>query len=416
MGIFSKVLNLFKSFEAPKKVIEEKEITNILSGKVTCEIIGISNTKKVPQNYRPPTIIKWVNDANDSVEKLLKEVHTKGHKLFPLLNKQYSERWMIPNFELINFIKERLIKNDSLSITRVLDGLSCYENGLIEVILAKTHIPPNISNEEFFWLHEPVYNIIKKRYHEYLSFDNEIPYLELKALWIAITYSTRDYDRLLNEKIIYLDFISAVLACYKVEIKDKIYKGIKPANKILKDLMRSNKDLEISLYSENIVLNKDLPSTAFIERYNKLSVGARIHLYLSQIWDNNDDLKSCWRYFSLKMGVLPEYTINELLTSGFFDYEYKIVDIKLENYFEKKDLLEVATNNNIQIKNGWSRLRLMEAINNYDKNIIENLLNGKPKTKEQIYYNIKPEFKEDVDKLMKVIKNNRVVYDLLSCI
>ncbi len=413
MGILTVIKNIFKKSDTTRNTDDVNELVGDLQFNVSVELIESSTTQKVPEDYKPPSKINWPDDDNDPVEKLLKEICGKDNKKFPLINSDYPENWLIPNFELVDFIKERLLNKDYISITRAMDGISYYDNGIIETILLKKNIPPNIQARDYYWTYNALNDVKNKKYYDYISFENDLGFIEMKALWMAIYKSIMYSDEsLIDESNQYLDFMSTALACYRININ-----GEKLFDKVLKRPAKYIKEKNnIPLPNNNFILNTDLPSPIFIERYNKLSIGARIHLYLSQIWDNNEDLKSCWKYKALRLGVLPEKTTNELLRSDFLDFEYKIVDIQLENYFDKKELLEVATNNKIEIKNGWSRIKLIEAINKYDPNIIEKLLNGSPRTKEQIFYKIKPEFQEDFEKLMKIIKDNRVVYDLLSCI
>lgn len=415
MSILKAIVDLFMTPEVPKKKEVKSNYQDFESGikvKVTYEETGQKKIK-VSEDYRPPEKINWSNDDNDCVEKLLKETRGTGNKKYPLIHKDYSENWVIPNFPLSDFVLERILKNDYMSIIRVFDGLSYYSDGLIETILLKKTIPMGTSESNYYWTYDAVNGMKNKRYYEYITFEKARGMNEMKAMWTVLSKSIMFYDSpLLIENEDYLDYISAALACYTIEINPKIYSLIKKANKALKEYHKYN----TGLYEDSFTINKNLPSSAFIEKYNNLSIGARINLYLSQICNNNDDLKSCWKYKTLRLGALPDRTTDEILNSGLLDYENVIEELQIEKYFEKAELVKIATEKKLPVKQSWTRVKLVEEINNYDKSIIEKLLGGRPTTKEHLNYSVKPEYKEDFEKLMKVIKDNRVVYDLLSLV
>lgn len=403
MGIISAILGLFKNQDTLNSY-KEANVDN--------------SYQELPGGNNPLEKIKTKNDDIDPIEILLKKVQGKGHEHFPLLHKEYQTDWLVPCFGLVDFIKERLTKADYNSVVRVLDGISHRNNGAIETIRSKKNIPPDVTPSEYYWTYDVVTRVKKNIYYDYIKFPNVIGMLEMKALWIIVFKSSMySYYSLLVENIDYLDYMSAALACHKIKIFNKINTLNKKANIQLKEYIEINPDLkgEISFYNNICEINEDYPSDTFIEKYNKLSIGARIHIYLLQISEKND-ISSCWRYKTLRMGVLPENVTKEILDSGLYDYEITNKDLPIEKYFDKEELIKIALEKNLSVKQSWSRKKILEELDIIDNNIIDNLLKGRPKIEEHIKYSIKPEYKEDFEKLMKVIKDNRIVYELLSCL
>ena len=423
MGFLSKIIGLFtkpkehdiisqaitiEPAEAPDIKNEVENLENSKGKKVTISL-QLTYPKEVPKDYKPPENIQWSNNDNDPVEKLLKKLIGKGHKIYPLLHPTYSFYSRIPYFGLTSFIKERLLENDDISINRVLEGLSFFDGGLIESLLSRK----NDINEKYS---KQIIGQIKEIcFADYIKFDNDIATTELSVLWFVLEmYGGERYYWAITEPSMYL---SVVLACYSLAITDNIIKLVSKANQFLKECSEDDEELiNYPRYKKKILVNNELPSPEFIDIFNKFTIEARIHFYYALVRGDKTDLNSCIFYKEKLIGIVPEETSKELLDSGLFEYEIKTVNIPQETYFTKNELLEIMNTSNIPFKKSWTKSKLCNTINEFDDKILSKMLTNMPRTKQIITYEVCGYYESDINKLQKRIIENKVIFDLICFI
>ncbi len=340
------------------------------------------STSQISISEKPivsPTIQSKTQPAPASPISILeKQITGLGHPEYPFLSQRYSPSSRVPCTDFTGFIVDRLKKGDKASIKELMRKI--IEGG-----------PGLGCNPE--WIDGIVDEMINAPIKNYILFQDEKTFLELKALWIIAGKSGGNKQFWIADKDRFAALFSRALCAYHFEPKSDIDRLISEANKFIRKFAE-----DLSFWKDYPQFNKNSMNAAdpgeseCRQKIRSLSVGARLHLFQSVGYGSGSiGLLDCSDYATRSMGLYIPQTAREITESRLL----LPVDnpIGLSTVFMKNDLVSLCQEKGVEFRKSWNKDKLAAALAQKDPEFVKTTL------KDRCVVQVNPAYAEDIKAL-----------------
>lgn len=208
------------------------------------------------------------------------------------------------------------------------------------------------------WIDEEIRTIIKTDLNKYISFDDPLAILELKAIWIISAKAGGSRDFWLTEKTPLQ--VAQALCAYNILLKPAMIELLKKANSFIRKMRKDNPYWDDQpLFSANDLTLSELSPSECIGKVRSLSIGARLHLFCAICFVSND-LPDVTDYATRSFGLYIPDTTKEILTS------HLLVPARnpqfLKETMTKDALIATCESTGTACKKSWNKTMLLQSL------------------------------------------------------